>query len=357
MIKEVDIELFNFDRKTDYLPYYKKYTLEYNKNERVIDLLNKINKIEKFNFEDSDCKIKINNLYLSADELISDVVEKAGSDLTIEPVSIYRADKDLVVDKTDFLHKIDMFDKYLTDEEKEVYAKKYQLEYYASNSLDINRDYIGDHVLLIACDIIEKNPESKEEILNFIADKDDGIWYHTSLKNRVFNFNASQEEKIEKLFGMFKETKDFLVKEVSFDEVVVPEISQYFKGFNIASYVGLENDSVKSTIIKSQANYIDIEDKKKDLAPYSSVADKTFSLKIAGQILLQAKDNNVDFMIVRDADDLVIFDKEQKKIEKIVGREIDMPVISQNQFIKLLKGEKNIHKLGFNAHKVKISFL
>jgi hypothetical protein len=34
-----------------------------------------------------------------------------------------------------------------------------------------------------------------------------------------------------------------------------------------------------------------------------------------------------------------------------------LPIISQEQFKKLLEGEKNIVTLGFDKHKVKVSFL
>lgn len=358
MIKEVYVELFNFDKKTDYLPHYKRYTIEYKDDEKIIDLLNKLYAIEPFGFDDTNgCKLKINNLYLTSDELISTVVDRVGTDLIIDPVSIYRAKKDLIVDKTDFLNKIDMFKNYLTEDEKLYYARNFKLEYYASNSLNINQDYIGDHSLLIAYDIIQKNPEAKEEVLKFINDSADGIWFHTSLKHRVFNFKADQEDKIRELFTMMPQSKDFNPREEFKEKYTVSKIVQNFSGFNIASYNGSENCSFEGTILQSKANYIDISSKNEDLAPYSYVADRTFSYKIAGQILLQAKDNNADFLIVRDERDLHIFDERQSRIEKAVGREINMPIILRKQFVQLLEGEKDILKLGFDKHKIKIDFL
>lgn len=358
MIKEVYVELFHFDKKTDYLPYYKKYTVRYNDDEKIIDLLNKLYAIEPFGFDDTNgCKLKINGLYLTSDELITTVVDRVGTNLIIKPVSVYRAKKDLIVDKTDFLNKIDMYKNYLSEEEKEFYTKNFELEYYASNSLNINQDYIGDHALLIAYDIIQKHPETKNEVLKFIDDKVDGIWFHTSLKHRVLNFKADQEDKIRELFTMMPQSRDFDPRKEYTATHSISEISQSFKGFNIASYNGQENCSFEDIIQKSEANYIDMDSKNEDLAPYSYVADSTFSYKVAGQILLQAKDNNADFIIVRDDRDLYLFDKRQKRVEKAVGREIGMPVVLREQFIELLKGEKDITKLGFDKHKVKIDFL
>ncbi len=43
MIKELHVELFRFDSKVDYLPYYKKYTIEYKAKDTILSILNKIN--------------------------------------------------------------------------------------------------------------------------------------------------------------------------------------------------------------------------------------------------------------------------------------------------------------------------
>ena len=58
-----------------------------------------------------------------------------------------------------------------------------------------------------------------------------------------------------------------------------------------------------------------------------------------------------------DKKDLEIFDGMQSKIAKVVNREINLPVITQVQFEMLLLGEKNILKIGFSKHKIKVNFL
>ena len=78
---------------------------------------------------------------------------------------------------------------------------------------------------------------------------------------------------------------------------------------------------------------------------------------MAGTILLEALDNNADFLIVNTEEDLSLFDAQQKNIEKTMGREINLPVLTRGQFVKLLEGEKNKNALGFNIHKIKIPFL
>ena len=358
MIKEINVELFKFDAKVDYLPYYKKYTIEYNDRDTVLSLLNKINSIEKFDYEPTnEFKLKINDFYLSAKEYITNIVDLTSGELKIEPVSIFRATSDLLIDKKDYLEKILIFSKFINPMDMDEYAQDLELDYYASNTYNINRDYIGDHALLIASDIIEQTPVHTKEILDIISNKDDGIWYHTSLENRVYNYDISKEKRIKDLLNMIPRAKNSGINTTSELNIEKVNVSQSFDGFNIAAYEGLSKDSCISLINDSKASYVEISLKNEDLAPYSTIVNKDFSLKIAGEILLQAKDNNADFMVVRGKGDLMLFDGMQKKIAKAIGRDIDMPIISQEQFSQLLSGEKDKAKLGFENHKVNVSFL
>jgi len=358
MIREINVELFRFDAKVDYLPYYKKYTIEYNEKDTILSVLNKINSIDKFGYEPTnEFNVKINDLYLTAREYIANVVELTSNEFKIEPISIFRATSDLVIDKKDYLEKILMFSKFVTPMDMDEYAQSMELDYYASNTYDKNRDYIGDHALLIASDIIEHTPEHTQEVLELITDKDNGIWYHTSLENRVFNYNATKENRIQALLRMIPRAKNSGINNKSELNIKDVNIAQSFDGFNIAAYEGLTKDSCEDMIQKSKASYVELSLKNEDLAPYSTLVNKDFSLKIAGEILLQAKDNNADFIVVRGKGDLMLFDGMQKNIANTIGREIDMPVVSQEQFSQLLAGEKDTAKLGFDSHKVKISFL
>jgi len=359
-MREVEIELFRFDSKVDYLPYYKKYKLKYKENETVLELLNKINSLEKFAYEATlEFNLNINGLYLNVSELIKDIVDKTSNELRIEPLSIYRAINDLLIDKRDYLEKIVLFKEYISPMEMDGYAKKYELDYFASNTYEINRSYIGDHALLIAAEIIEHNPKVKNEIIELISSADNGIWYHTSLQNRVLNYDINKEIKIKSLLNMLPKVtysgiSAHLNKAVKIEDV---KISQFFDGFNIAEFEGLNKNSCVTVIKKSKANYIKLSSSQEDLAPYSTLVSKDFSHKIAGKILIEAKDSNADFLIVRTKSDLMLFDGEQKKIQKVIGREIELPVITQEQFKKLLEGEKSRAVLGFDKHKVKVSFL
>ena len=116
---------------------------------------------------------------------------------------LLRVKKDLQIDRSDFIDKLSLIDEYIGAEQNIAYRKSTELAYYASNTLNYNRDYIGDHVLIIAADIIEKRFELRNEIIEKLISEENGLWYHTSLENRMLC--DEQEKKIQKLIYLAQE--------------------------------------------------------------------------------------------------------------------------------------------------------
>ena len=370
MKSEIFIELFRFNAQTDYLPYYQKHTLTYSEDETINDLLIKMNEIDAFGF-DENCNLKVNELYVNASELVAAIVERCGNEIQINPISEFRAKKDLLIDRSDFIEKLSLLDEYIGAEENIAYRKSTELAYYASNTLNYNREYIGDHVLIIAADLIEKKFELKNEIIEKLISEDNGLWYHTSISNRLLS--TEQEEKIQKVIYLAleyikprtkiaKKLASYCDKKIikNFEETSdasASSVAQSFDGFNIAAYHGVGASQLKELIDASKGSYVQIPSQSEDLASHSAMIDESFSYKIAGDILMQAKDNNADFLLVKNETTKEFLDKNQDKMEKITGRELGMSVLSQDQFVQLLEGEKDVTKLGFNEHKTPISFL
>ncbi len=340
------IELFHFDKNTDYLPYYKKYTLKVNEQTTVNDLLEEMYAKESFGIDKSKTiNVKINHLYTNANANVYELVELLGKDWKIEPISTYRAVKDFIIDNSDFISKIRLFKPYLNYSQKQNYVDNYELFYYASNTLNFNRDYIGDHALYIAYDLIKENPSLKNEILNIVCDTNSGISYHTSLENRVYKYCEDKEHKIKELFATAK-VEYKAPKYLDMDDM---NIFQKFDNFNIAVY--MPTLATKELIKKSGAKYIDISTAYNDIAVCSLKTNPKFSFKLAGEFLLDAKDNNADLVIVDD-EFLAIFDGMQHEIENAVGREIKMPILTKTEFKKILDGNKGDKVLGLDKHKV-----
>jgi len=355
MNNELLVELFRFNHKNDYLPYYKKYKTTYDTNDTILDLLNNLYENEKFSFKKVEkFGIKINNIFVRTTDLVEDIVNATSNEFIIEPVSSYRAIDDLTINNDDFFEKLAIFDKYLSNEQKENYAQNLQFEYYSSNTLNVNKEYIGDHSILIASDIIKTNPELKNEIIQLISDENNGIWYNTSKDNRVLNINTEYKNQINTLLQ--EVTKKQTTSQID-EEITVDTVVQKFTDFNIAVYDITDTQFLEKSVLTSDAKYIHIDSKSDDLALHSQSVNKTFSYKIAGNILLEAKDNNADFIVVKSQDAFKLFDNKQKEIEKVVGREIQLPIITIQQFNHIVNGEKNLVTLGLKNHKVSVPFL
>lgn len=127
--QKVNFKVFRFNADEDYLPYYEDYTMEVTSEEVVLDILNRI-KWENdgsFSYRRScrhgicgACAIKVNGRStLACKENMNDMVELFGKDITLEPLSIKRAVKDLIIDKTDFWQKHDAIKPYLISDVQE----------------------------------------------------------------------------------------------------------------------------------------------------------------------------------------------------------------------------------------------
>ncbi len=326
----IEIKLFKFDSKTDYLPYYKSYELELNSVNTIVDVLNAVYKIEKFGYiKDEKFFLRVNNTFVSSDVKLSEVITQ-NNELLLEPLSINRAVNDLIIDTKDYQKKLNFLDKYFSADEKVliIEEKIYMLEYYASNTLYFNPDYIGEHVLFLASELIEKDASLKDE-LSALVDVEDGIRIRSSLQHRVLNVNEEATSK--------------------FTEVYLDaEPVQYLDNFNIALFCGLNNSSFEKSIKKSNASYVELKSKHFDI-PMSSAK---LSYLMAGNILLEAKDNNADFLIVNNDAELKLFDAKQRNIESIMGREIELPVLTRDEFTQLVQGNTN-----FSDRKITIPFV
>jgi hypothetical protein len=354
MKKNIFVELFQFDAKMDYNPYYRKKQTQIDTNTTLLDILNNLNNDDEFGYKDKDnFGLRANTLFTTASTKVVDVLKD--DTLVIEPLSIRRAIKDLIIDTKDFDDKLELVDDFINKSTKQQIKDLYLPLYYASNTLNHNHEYIGDHLLLTIYDLIQDNEEYKSKLVRLLENEDYGIVYHTSLEKRLFPYDDSITEKINQLFSYCDLPKNLSQHYGEFFPPV--EIKQSFEGFKIGVYGSIKSSSIFETIINAKGKYKEYCSKYYDIPFFINAPNKNFLYKLAGDILLDAVDNNIDFMLVEDKTFLELFDKEQKKIKCSVGREINLPIISTEQFSKLASGEKDIKTLGFDTHKVKINFL
>jgi succinate dehydrogenase / fumarate reductase iron-sulfur subunit len=201
-------KVFRFNREKDYLPYYKEYKLTVNKDELVLDILNRI-KWEhdgSFSYRRScrhgicgSCAIKVNGKsVLACKDNMFEVADLFGgsNELVIEPQHKGKAVKDMIVEKKDFWEKYNNVKPFLIDKIEEhpemeniVFpedAEKLDEAdlciqcgccYYACPAVEVNPDYTGPAALALAyrftADVRDK---AKDERFDIINQEGSGIW-------------------------------------------------------------------------------------------------------------------------------------------------------------------------------------
>ena len=359
---KLEISLFRFDYKSDYLPYYTKNFVKIKNEKNLLDLLNNINNEHPFEYKNCEgfC-VALNGIYTTVDVTIEKLVENFGKDLTVEPMSIRRSHTDLLINDADFRERLSILSKFTSNEDIKKY-ETYKIYFYASNTINFEYDYIGDSLLLLACDLIDKNPSNEKEILEILSKYECGAQYHTSLENRILDFDLSIEEKIVSLKRKLKLSKsireqDFSLKKKkpldfgTFDEI--KEIKHDFSDFNIAHYKGQNEDSQTSDLIsKLNAKIIDRQSMSLDLALDTFHMNPDFTIKLASTVMLDAFDNNADLLVVDDEHLFDIFDTNRKSLEEASGREIVLPVIHKNELAKLALGLHEQVKQTLEEHSI-----
>ena len=358
---KLEISLFKFDKNSDYLPYYTKHFLKLENEKNLLDILKTINKTAKLGFENSEnFDLVVNGVYVKASITIEELIKNFKNELTIEPISIRRAYSDLLIDENDFIEKLKILKNFLKEEDKANYLNLKQY-YYASNTLNYKSDYIGDPILLIAYDLLNKSPNASNYILHALNDVEIGAQYHTSLENRIYNFDTNIEEKIQdiqkKLYFFeelekqnFRKNKTLILDFGDFEGSF--EIKHDFKDFNIAYYPSKNNIKTLDLLGNLNANILNLSSLKLDLAKNTFNRNPHITYCVASTILLDAFDNNADFLLVDTLEDFYIFDYNRKQIEKISGREIILPIIHINELQKLASGNHAEAKKTLEKHQI-----
>lgn len=358
---KLEISLFKFDKNSDYLPYYTKHFLKIENEKNLLDILNTINKTSRFGFENCEnFDLVINQVYVKASISLEDLIKNFGKELTIEPISIRRANDDLLIDDNDFKNRITILKDLVNEEDKLEYLKLKQY-FYASNTLNYKSDYIGDALLILTSDIIKKNPNIEDYILEALDEYETSASFYTSLKNRIFNFDDSIEEKIisiQKKLDIFEEiekqnfriNKTLILDFGNFEEDC--EIKHDFKGFNIAYYPSKNPVQTINLLNKLNAKVLNLDSMKLDLAKNTFNNNPQITYFVASTILLDAFDNNADFLVVDTNEDFYIFDYNRKELEKLCGREVLLPVIHKNELQKLASGNHTEAKKTLEKHQI-----
>ena len=167
--QKVNFKVFRFNADEDYLPYYEDYELDVTSEDVVLDVLNKI-KWENdgsFSYRRScrhgicgTCAMKVNGrATLACKQSMSDMIDLYGNEMTLEPSSIKRAVKDLIIDKGDFWEKHAAVTPYLVSDVDEHPESEHLVTPDQANALDEADLCIQCGACHYSCPVVEINED------------------------------------------------------------------------------------------------------------------------------------------------------------------------------------------------------
>ncbi len=350
MSQKLTVRAFFFNAKTDYLPYYKNFTLKVEEDATAKELLGLIQaQNSDFSYPKQKLIMKINGLIVEAKEKVATIVERLGTELTIEPANSYRSNNGLKINDDDFMQSYALLEPYATESDLKFYKTLYALHYASETSL-FDREYIGDAILVLAHKMISEGNEHKDAILEAITSPHSGL-FDCEYENNLFNAKsydaaitalkdmAKKDENehpslldmIKNRLGMEKEEK--AVVETRRAAKIIDDIENK----HIAYYAGIkrDNENVISQIISDLGTKEVTIARKNKLSGLSILEDnKTLALKKAGATLLEAYDAGAEVIVVENEACYEMFETYFKEIETAVGRKmIGLELISAKAFV------------------------
>lgn len=344
----LEVRAFFFNATTDYLPYYKNFEMSLNADDSVEAILSEVQKQnDNFAYPTENLVFKINDLVVKADETVGDVVSRLGTELQIDPVLSYRSNHCLIINDNDFMKSFELLAPYANKEDEAYYQSLYA-QHYASETFKFSHDYIGDAVLLLAHRMIANGSEHKAQILEAISDQYDGLAaceYENNLFRAEFHTQAIDElnEMLERKapIGFLDKITEKLSQKAlySFDKESV-------EGSNIACYAGDSGllEEINEKITQSAANVINFPRATKlSGCTLLGKQDNLAYLK-AATTLLDALDSGAELLVVAKNRDLDMFSKHFASIQKRIGREIPLPMVSYKAFVELCNTKKELEE-------------
>ncbi|MDR0580483.1 MAG: hypothetical protein LBG21_07795 [Campylobacteraceae bacterium] len=207
---------------------------------------------------------------------------------------------------------------------------------------------------------------------NIIAIENSSFYSLQYVKNYIAN-NINIKNETEKKLNKFELTTNFLADVKHVNSIlstknaiynISKNIKHTFDSFKAAVYIGPDlgldvdiNDDLNTLLDTVKLPKVHFE-KELNAIGYDIYAyAPEIALKMAGAVLSDAYDSGVDFIITSDIRAFYMFDTCRKKIEKAIGRQLSLYVLTIPQIILLALGETDKKNLGFNEHKVKPTIL
>jgi len=339
MSQKLNIRAFFFNAKTDYLPYYKNFTINIEKDTTAKDILHRIQEQnEYFTYPKDKLIMKINGYIVEGKELASSIVEKLGTELSIEPVNNYRSNNGLEINDDDFMQSFALLEPYATESDLKYYKTLYAL-HYASETEKFDHAYIGDAILVLAHKMISEGNEHKEEILHAITSAHSGLLdceYENNLfnaqqheatiialKDMVKNDDNEHPSLLDMIKERFTKKNDDAITLTPSEKVREIKTIEDLQDKRIAYNAGTAIDNTVEKLCKKENIHLVPTSRRDKLSGLNILDDnKTLAFKKAATTLLDAFDSGAEVLVLEDGNTYDMMTNHFKKIEKTIGRGI-----------------------------------
>jgi len=332
------IKAFFFNAQTDYLPYYKNFSLEVKEGQKIQEVLPMIHaRNSNFHYPTERLYFRVNGLVLDGSQSVKEVTNRLGNQLQIDPISAYRSMHGLEINDEDFDQSFALLAPYATEEDKGYYETLYPL-HYASETFNYNNQYIGDAILVLAAKMIASGNSHKEEVLDAVASHYEGLW-ECEYENNLFH-SEDHSQSIATLREMSKGAPDdyrvFFARKYRSPEI------ENIEGRNVAFYAG--SDEMSQSIVESTLEQIESKGAKAIAFDMScKLAGQTIlktNPKMAylkmGTMLLDAFDHGADLLVVSSEEDTTLLQKCIGYCEKVTQRDIKLDIMPRGKLMGMV---------------------
>ena len=333
----LQVRSFFFNAKTDYLPYYKPFTITLDSDTKSVEILKQITEAnENFAYPQEKLAFRINDKVVTGEERIEEIIDFLGTELQIDPVTSYRSNHCLVINDDDFMAHFEKLAPYASDEDKAYYESLYAL-HYASESAQFNRDYVGDALLLTAYKMIKDGSEHKDAILQAINDED-ALW-SCEYENNMFA-PQSHNNALEELKSMVKARSSAnmcqkIMHKCMQKRTKMPHFESV-EGRGVAYYQGqmpvMAQEEVDAKIVALGAKPVHFARTHKRYGESLVAHNHTLAYKKAATLLLDALDSGAEVLVCSEKRAADFFREHYAMIQKSAGRDIVLEVMTLEQF-------------------------
>ncbi|NCD11235.1 MAG: heterodisulfide reductase [Epsilonproteobacteria bacterium] len=225
------------------------------------------------------------------------------------------------------------------------------LEHYAYNLTRASNE--KRDILCVEQSSFISHAYTKELLLN-----DEALYAHVAKQLAIKHITLNLESNVVCL-------EQVLIEEVSID-ALKQHIKHPFSHFQTALFLGsnacraqkyrketLLSQLLTTLKLKSVSHASMYESDGYEVLRTASLLAK----QLASRAMLDMFDNAADFVLISDARSFVMFDFYQQELEKIAGREINLPILSLPQLLLLAFGMHDKKSIGLAQHKVPITLI